>query len=273
MTTSSAPGEPASEGDFRSRFTPDARSYFQLTRTATYGFWSALPLLLIYEVLILWINRPGGVNVRIGADVWFKSVLGSLGLGGMIVTTLVVIVLGIVIVWTERRRRGYPIPLHGDFLGWMLVESLSYAVLMPLLVTVIMAPVLAMSLAPLPDALVGPQAAEFGLLTELTLSLGAGLYEELLFRVVLVTGLFWLLRALMRGEHTRFAYVLAAVLGAFVFSAVHYVGVYADPLELSSFVYRFLLGLVLNALYLLRGFGVAAWTHAFYDVLVVTDIL
>ncbi len=246
----------------------DARSYFKLTRTATYGFWSALPLLVLYEVLILWINRPGGVNVRIGADIWFKSVLGGIGLSGMWATTLVVIGLGFGIVWWERRRRGRRVPLHGDFLGWMLVESLSYAVLLPIVATVVMAPVL---FAALPMAAIAPQA-EFDLLTELTLSLGAGLYEELLFRVVLVTGLFWLFRALTKGEN-RMSYVLAALIGAFVFSAVHYVGAYGDPLQLTSFVYRFLLGLLLNVLYLLRGFGVAAWTHALYDVLVVTDIL
>lgn len=252
----------------RDPFSRDARSYFKLTRTATYGFWSALPLLVLYEVLILWVNRPGGISVRIGADIWFKSILAVIGLSGTWATTLVVIAVGFGIVWWERRKRGGIVPVHGDFLGWMLVESLSYAVLMPIVATVVMAPVL---FSTFPTAMFAPQA-EFDLLTELTLSLGAGLYEELLFRVVLVTGLFWLFRTLTKGEK-RLSYVLAAVIGAFVFSAVHYIGAYGDPLQLTSFVYRFLLGLLLNALYLLRGFGVAAWTHAFYDVLVVTDIL
>ena len=56
--------------------------------------------------------------------------------------------------------------------------------------------------------------------------------------------------------------------GAAVFSAFHYVGPYGDRLELYSFVFRLIAGLFFSALYVLRGFGITAWTHALYDVLV-----
>ncbi|HYE57311.1 MAG TPA: CPBP family intramembrane glutamate endopeptidase, partial [Rhodothermales bacterium] len=59
---------------------------------------------------------------------------------------------------------------------------------------------------------------------------------------------------------------------ALIFSAIHYVGPYGDPFTLPSFVFRALFGLALNAVYLLRGFGVAAWTHAIYDVLVTLHV-
>src|ERR687886_834068 len=59
--------------------------------------------------------------------------------------------------------------------------------------------------------------------------------------------------------------VLATALGALVFSAFHYIGPYGDPLEVRSFVFRFIGGLAFSALYLLRGFGITAWTHALYD--------
>ena len=62
--------------------------------------------------------------------------------------------------------------------------------------------------------------------------------------------------------------VFAAVLAALLFSAFHYIGPYAYPLELGSFVFRFLSGLALNALFITRGFGIAVWTHALYDVYV-----
>ena len=110
-----------------------------------------------------------------------------------------------------------------------------------------------------------------GLFAQLSLSLGAGLYEELVFRVILVGGLFWLLNRL--GAERRAAYVVAALVGALLFSAVHYVGVFGDPFEVGSFLFRFLFGLAMNVLFLVRGFGVAAWTHALYDVMVVTNLL
>jgi hypothetical protein len=62
--------------------------------------------------------------------------------------------------------------------------------------------------------------------------------------------------------------VTAALGGALIFSAFHYVGAYADPFSLQSFVFRALAGLFFSALFLLRGFGITAWTHALYDVMV-----
>jgi hypothetical protein len=63
-------------------------------------------------------------------------------------------------------------------------------------------------------------------------------------------------------------YPVAVVAGALVFSAAHYVGTQAYDLTLASFLFRFLGGVLLNALYLARGFGIAAWTHAIYDIMV-----
>jgi membrane protease YdiL (CAAX protease family) len=96
------------------------------------------------------------------------------------------------------------------------------------------------------------------------LSLGAGIYEELVFRVLLVGGLWGLFRSV--GLRSRNAALVAACLAALVFSAFHYVGPYGDPWSLSSFLFRFLAGLAFSVLFLLRGFGITAWTHALYDV-------
>jgi hypothetical protein len=104
-------------------------------------------------------------------------------------------------------------------------------------------------------------------LERLTLSLGAGLYEELLFRVVIVALLANGLKLL--GFSKLAAGVVATVLGALLFSAFHYIGPLGEPLKLESFVFRFLAGIAFSALYLTRGFGITAWTHALYDVFLV----
>jgi hypothetical protein len=100
--------------------------------------------------------------------------------------------------------------------------------------------------------------------TRLMLSLGAGLYEELFFRVLLVGGLATGARVLL-GFGPRGAGVLAAVVGAIVFSAFHYIGPYGDPFTAQSFTFRMLSGLAFSGMYLVRGFGITAWTHALYD--------
>jgi hypothetical protein len=108
-------------------------------------------------------------------------------------------------------------------------------------------------------------ADDLGLATTLMISLGAGIYEELLFRVLLVGTLAWTARRLF-GWRPGAAGIFAAVLGALIFSAFHYIGPYGDRLDPGSFTYRAIGGLLFSGLYLARGFGITAWTHSLYDV-------
>ena len=64
--------------------------------------------------------------------------------------------------------------------------------------------------------------------------------------------------------------IVRILLAALLFSAFHDVGPYGDPWALPSFTFRFLAGLAFSLLFLVRGFGIAAWTHALYDVLLFT---
>ncbi len=61
----------------------------------------------------------------------------------------------------------------------------------------------------------------------------------------------------------------AAVVSSLIFSLFHYLGPLGDSFQLSSFVFRFVAGMVLAGIYRWRGFGIAAGTHALYDVFVV----
>ncbi len=106
---------------------------------------------------------------------------------------------------------------------------------------------------------------QWSLVTQLMISLGAGIYEELLFRVLLVSGLAWLMGRIFHWRPAA-AGVFAAIVGALIFSAFHYIGPYGDDLALASFTFRAVAGLLFSGLYLLRGFGITAWTHALYDV-------
>jgi membrane protease YdiL (CAAX protease family) len=119
-------------------------------------------------------------------------------------------------------------------------------------------------LAPLLSTAQGADPVRLSLAGQLVLSLGAGIYEELLFRVLLVSGLLAL--GLRLGWRRSRAVAAAVVVAALIFSAFHYIGPMGDDFAVPSFTFRAIAGLVLSGLYVTRGFGIAAWTHALYDV-------
>jgi hypothetical protein len=103
----------------------------------------------------------------------------------------------------------------------------------------------------------------------LVMSLGAGFYEEVVFRVILFgLGARLILMLFPMAVPLKGALVLLgwAVVGGAVFSAWHYVGAFSDDFDAGSFVFRWVCGIVFTAIYWFRGFAPAVWTHALYDV-------
>ena len=231
-------------------------TYLWATRTPTYAFLSTLPLLVLYEAMIVGVNTGAVTPVRIGAEVWLKQLLALIGTAGSLGLGLAVLLVGIGVFAADRRRA---IPIRSAYFAGLLAESAAYAVVVAMLASRVVGLIFAAAPAPVGDVW-----------TQLALSIGAGLYEELVFRVLLVGGLALILRRLM-ADGTA-AYVVAAVVGAAVFSGVHYVGALGDVFAWPSFTFRFVFGLLLNVLFLWRGFGVAAWTHALYDVMLVLGL-
>ncbi|HET6579689.1 MAG TPA: CPBP family glutamic-type intramembrane protease [Gemmatimonadales bacterium] len=228
--------------------------YWQASRAPRYSLTFAFPLLVAYETLAFALSHDALTGVRNGADVLLKSAFVLLGgRDGLIAFGLLLVGTGAVLVWRDRRRSG---PLEGRVFLLMGLEAVTYALAFGLVVGTLTG-LLLRGLA------LGPRG--LGLATQLMISLGAGIYEELLFRVLLVGTLAWMGRRLF-GWGTAAAGLFATVLGALVFSAFHYLGPYGDQLDLASFTFRAIAGVLFSGLYLLRGFGITAWTHALYDV-------
>lgn len=101
------------------------------------------------------------------------------------------------------------------------------------------------------------------------MSLGAGFYEEVMFRVVLFglgAQLWTFLFPIPVPMKRALVKTVWAVVAAAVFSGWHYVGAMGDQFDLVSFVFRWVCGVVFTAIYWFRGFAPAVWTHALYDV-------
>jgi len=243
--------------------------YWQASRAPRYSLGFAFPLLVAYETLAFTLSHQAMTGVRNGADVLLKSAFVLLGgRNGLIVFGVLLVGTGAVLAWRDRRRSG---PLEGRVFALMALESVLYALLFGLVVGTLTGLLLrpfhpsAVATAAPAELRLQVGAPGLALATQLMISLGAGIYEELLFRVLLVGVLAWAARRLL-GRGPGAAGVFATVVGALIFSAFHYIGPYGDRLELASFTFRAIAGVMFSALYLLRGFGITAWTHALYDV-------
>ena len=234
--------------------------YARVSKEPRYSLTFALPLLVLYEALAFTLSGYEISGVRNGADVLLKSIFLALGgRDGLIVFGALMLGTGAWIVWRDRRQemrmdlRVFPL---------MAAESVLYALGFGM-ITRTLTGLLLPGLALVADFSV--QSSSGGLPTQLMISLGAGIYEELLFRVLLVSGLAWLGRGLFTWSRTTAA-VFAVLTGALIFSAFHYIGPYGDSLQVASFTFRAVAGVLFSGIYVLRGFGITAWTHAMYDV-------
>ena len=260
------------------------KDYLRRSRAPRYSVVSAAPLLMLYELLSAALSGSAVAGVRNGADVLLKSLFVALGgRDGLVVFGVLLCGAGAAIVWRDLRRSGEP--LRAAVFAWMLAESAVYAAVFGTVVGSLTALLLegpralsaggAVALAAGLDQAGGATAAlvmgvgtsgaaALDLHTQLVVSLGAGIYEELLFRVVLVGAMLWIARRLGMGRVA--AGVLAVLLSALVFSAFHYVGALGDTFTVQSFAFRAIAGVAFSALYVVRGFGITAWTHALYDL-------
>lgn len=248
---------------------PSARpnSYWHASRAPRYSLLFALPLFVLYETLAWAIGGDAPDAVRNGADVIMKQAFMLLaGSRGSLAFGAVIIGVTIWLVARDVRRHGSELKLP-VFVA-MFAESLVMALMVGLVAGTITTRLLGVM-----DTLTVRLAIEpvmtLPLGTRVMLSLGAGLYEELLFRVLLVGSLAWLGRRAFSWKPWT-AGVVAAVAGAIIFSSFHYIGAYGDDFTLASFTFRAIAGLFFSALYLARGFGIAAWAHALYDIAVLS---
>jgi CAAX prenyl protease-like protein len=237
-----------------------ARSYWQVSRAPRYSLLFALPLLVFYQVLAVLLAH-GPRSVRNGADVILQGLFTAVaGAWGPPLFMLCLIGGGLWLVVRDMHAHGSR--LRASVFATMLGESVALALVFGLCVGTVTSGVLGL----LQMLSIGAGAeGRIDAWTHLMVSLGAGIYEELLFRVLLVGALAAGARALL-GWRPMTAGVTATILGAAIFSAFHYIGPYGDRLDVYSFVFRMIAGLFFSALYLVRGFGITAWTHALYDV-------
>ncbi len=254
--------------------------YWRVSRAPRYSILIALPLLVVYEALAAFLSTGQGAELRNGADVLLEELFLAIAGRQYASVAFGLTVIGVGLWYVARDIRRTPAPLRGRVFATMIAEAAALALCFGSVVGTLTAHLVRS--VPFPHRSVADAIVHVGMVapvggpiataptaTKVMLALGAGVYEELLFRVLLVSGIALIARRLL-GWRPLVAAGVAVTLSALIFAAFHYVGPYGDPWRLDSFVFRLLGGLAFSLLYVTRGFGITAWTHALYDLLVLT---
>ena len=198
------------------------------------------PLVLAYEVGVLFAGR---VN---GADVITRAIYGALGR-----TTYLLVYAAIAIgflLWIRRGNRWAT--LRVEIAAPVILEAAIYALTLGALLSLVV------------DRMLG-----LGLTSgELVSALGAGVHEELVFRLGLLCGLVALFRQTAIGE--VIGVVAAIAISSVLFSLAHHVGAYGEPFTMHAFVYRCFAGAAFALIFWFRSLAHVVYAHVFYDVLV-----
>ncbi|GAG32728.1 unnamed protein product, partial [marine sediment metagenome] len=235
------------------------------TSRPLYALLFLLPLVVIYELGTLWINTDQVANALIQKRVVTFIWLFNLGRWTGIPRSLVwafpgFMVIVILLCWHLASRR--PWRVRPVWLGWMALESVIFTAPLLLLNTAIGSSTRAAATAS------GTQSY----LAHLVTSIGAGIYEELIFRFILFGLIVMVMENVLKVKHSG-AVILAVFVSAALFAAHHYVGIDSlnlEPFSLDGFIFRTLAGIYFALIFSCRGYGVTAGTHAAYNVILIT---
>ena len=214
-----------------------------------------LPLLLFYEFGSIFTDQLDGKS---GIDRWLHQFMETLGFGHLVV--LPILTMGVLLFWHHKLSDGWN--FQPQVLLGMIVECCGLGVILYFAGNAVHE---LLSASGTVDTLsIGNQS---GCSWSRTVAfIGCGVYEELIFRLLMLSGLVWMIN---RFSSIAIAKTIGTVVVSLLFSALHYnlINPNGADFETFSFIFRFSASVFFCVLFLFRGFGIAAGTHCTYDVL------
>ncbi len=237
----------------------DAKSYWDITHRPLQCLVFVLPLVLAYEIGMA-VLHGRATDQQLAAQVILHWLFSLFGASGAYLPGIVLII--VLLFWQIASR--YPWKIGLQPLAGMAGESVLWAI--PLFffhqwlpgLTALSGP---SSVTPLAAAR-GPAAPW----DDLLLSIGAGIYEELLFRLIGISLLTFLLIDTL-GMKQAAGVALAVIFSSLLFGLHHYAPIGNDTWDTARFAFRTAAGAYLACVFVVRGFGVAVGCHAMYDII------
>ncbi|MHC5060925.1 MAG: CPBP family glutamic-type intramembrane protease [Planctomycetota bacterium] len=268
-------------------------SYLDRTSRPIYALGYLAFFIILYEIGTLLINPATFIEslsrpqIRVVAFVWIQNLLEHLGFSARLTWLTTPLVVVVILLWLQITSRTRWSVRVKDFLP-MTVECVALAV--PLVVLSLMVNraspaqmpqedytiaarsqvVMCQNISPAADAVDAGQMPR--LLADIITGIGAGIYEELVFRLILICLLLLMLEDFL-GMNRPKSIILAVLISAVLFSAHHHIFFVNGRLgageifSVGRFIFRALAGVYFAVLFAVRGFGITAGTHAFYNIL------
>lgn len=238
---------------------PTPLSYWGVTRLPLPCLVFVMPFLLVYEMGVTILGGNSADAIRTGADAWMRNGLTAFGLQDRWLPA--VGLMSAMMAWQAFRPGSWrfrPACLVG-----MSLESLFFALVLVGLGRLVDVGFDRLDTNPL------LQVAEPGhpsAMATLIGFLGAGVYEEALFRLMMIPALYGACRMLHSPK--LLAATVAVTASSLLFSLAHHAGIPGESFTWFAFIFRWVAGVFFAWVFLVRGFGIAVGTHAAYDVLV-----
>ncbi len=238
------------------RFSIFGADYWSLSRDPGVGAALVLPLWIGYEFGALTLNRGWAGRIRTGVDYLLTTVISEMGFPAVFSGLAVLLILLLLILRHGKNEKwgGF----RARYFSAMLLESAVYATCVGFVVSSLSSHFLS----------VGAGSTERTLAATLVVNIGAGVYEELVFRVSVFSGLVFI-AGKVGSLNKRVVSVWSVIASSVLFASFHYLPLFGESFALDTYLFRLFAGVLLCLLFIMRGFGITAYTHSLYNVFLI----
>jgi len=229
------------------------RQYLSRSKTFHYGLILTLPALALYEIGIFLLFKDSYYELRNTGEVLLRQVFSSMGLDDIYVISAILLAIFLFIMIRGYRIEKAP-GIQANYLFYMLCESLIWGALLYAIM---------LGYARLPLQILSFTEK----MSNINLAVGAGIFEELIFRMVLISALMVVLKQGL-GFGRRWVEPLGIVMAAVVFAGFH---LFMEPFVFLIFMQRVIGGIYLGYIFQYRGYGISVYTHIMFNLLILAE--
>ena len=211
---------------------------------------------MLYEIICFFYFQGKSYQIRNSADVIIRDFFNLFGSFSDEIYSITLFAI-LLFIYFINKGKNKKISINYRYLILMFIEGIIFGFLLLLL------------LNDVSIFYISENLYRSDLLLNLYLCIGAGIWEEILFRLLLFSFLYKIIRSFFKGQDV-FVLFLSIILSSILFSLFHYIGNNADIFTLNTFLIRTFGGIFLGLLYYYRGFGIVVISHISYDFILVS---